>query len=284
MNTRRFLKSNTALCSMPLYDTMRSFINGGGGNNNSQSPTNGNNPPANPPANAPTNGGPNTKTAGNPNTPNNTPNDGAPNDDLIQTIWDNAKKPDDGNPGGGPNPPPANNGNPPPDARAQVQAYLDGAGLGEFKLTDQEVEAFKTGENINDVLNRVNQRIQRAHMESLKGFNSILDERLPQMVTEAVTKANQAYVGDKAREALFDKLPWAKNPTWKPVAESIMKRFMDKGADTDKAVALTEEYFQKFAQDMTGLGPNLNTRGGNNPPVTPQSPGNRNWQSMLRDT
>lgn len=286
MNRSRIWNSGTALMSMGMFDNIPGLgrtkwagqdvtpqASGGGG---SAAPKQNDNRQA-----GGQNNDDNSARRQDDNQNNNDDNNGDPNDQMINDIWKeeqaNTRKQKqqdeqdaDDNRGGGQT----------PNAEEQLQSYLKKVGLDDFELSDDEVEQLRTGD-ANAVMRKVNQRIQRAHLAGLESFNRLVSDRIPKMVEEAVKKSTKIFVDDKARDTMNKELPWTKNKLMAPVAESVMKRFMDQGADIPQAVAATKKYFQRMAQTIGENEINSNTRDGGRG-RTPQNPGETNWQSMLR--
>lgn len=278
-------------CSMPWP-----FQNGGGnsqqqqqGNrqgNNAQNPQNqqaqGNNQQKNTQQN-----NANNQNNAEGNTGDNTNNNIDPNEGLINDIWKETQ--DDK--GQGPN----NNGSnaqqqqqqtTQSDPKKDMADYLDGLGLGEFTLSDADKAAIQSGEGLDALVSNINQRIQRAHTSALSNASKLIDARVSAAVDKAVEKSKSFYQGEQLRGVLHEKLPFTKDDVIGPIAETVMRRLMEKGADVTQAIAGTEKFFNRVQtkMDPTYVPPNANTRQGFRQSAVPKagpSGENESWLSVL---
>lgn len=211
-----------------------------------------------------------------PNQETNLENNTGTNNDLITQLWDEekAKPGSEGNPLG--NQPP-NNPNPPagPAAktdeqlRSEISTHLGSVGLGDIALSAADVEKLQGENSHQEFANLINTRIQQAYLQSMQSaqrlMRATLDTELPRMVEEAVNKSKSFFEGDRLRSVLktddFLK-PLMDDPATAPVVETVMRQFIVKGANKDKATQLTRDYFQRVrkAMDPDYTPPSTNTR------------------------
>lgn len=260
---------------MNMPNTHPGFGNWMGQNDNRSSAPPQNIPPPTPP-NAQNGGNP---PVGDPNTDPNNQNNTGPQTDLIDSMWDEETRGDDN--GGNPPPnngnnPPANangNGNPPAPAvrtdeqlRADISTHLGSVGLGNLEISAADLERLQGENSHQEFANLVNTRIQQAYLQAIQSsqrlFNSMLDQRLPKAVEEAVGKSKSFFQGDQLRTFLKANIPLASDPALGPIAETVFRQFMVKGADKEKALELTKAYFDRVrsAMDPNYIPTNTNTR------------------------
>lgn len=217
----------------------------------------------------PANGGNPSGTQTNPG--NDPQNNSGTNQDLIATIWDEQKDKDK-TPADPAQTPPSNQPGNQPGApsdeqlRAQISTHLGSVGLGELQLTQADVEKL-TGENSHqELVNLVNTRIQQSYLQAIntaqKAFTKLLDERLPKAIEDAVGQSKAFFNGNELRSSLIKEMPWADDPAIQPMAETVFRQFLVKGATREKALQLTKDYFQRVRQAMDPdfVPPSANTR------------------------
>lgn len=233
-------------------------------------------PQQNGPQNNVQNGGnpPNGGTNHNPNPEDNS----GTNPDLIATIWD------EGNRGAGevdqtggrqPQNNQQNQQNPQQPAQRtseqinqEISQHLNSVGLGEFLLRPEDMAKLQEGDH-QAFANLVNTRIQQSYMQAIQSsqklFTSQLEKILPEMVEQAVGKSKAFFTGENLRSSMrtdeFLK-PLMEDPGIAPVAETVMRQFIVKGADRQKALQLTADYFKRIrkAMDPDHIEPNPNSR------------------------
>ena len=209
---------------------------------------------------------PNNQTNPNPNPENNS----GTNDDLIATIWSEAKDPPTNS-----NDPPPNNPqqpqNPPQrtdeQMRAEISQHLNSVGLGDLTLSAADVEKLASGENSHqEFANIVNTRMQQVYLQAIqssqKFINNTLETRLAKLKEEAVAETKAFFNGNDLRSHLRKEIPYADDPAIGPMAETVFRQFLVKGADKAKATELTKQYFERVrsAMDPNYVPPNPNTR------------------------
>ena len=257
---------------MPLADK---FANWAG-----QSPQPKQNEPGNngtPPTNTQTNSGTNTQ--------NNLPT----NDALIDDIWKASKtQSQSGNDPAQQNDP----SNPQPaakttaDLQKTVKDYLQTLDLGDLTISEADIERLKSGEGFQDLASNLNGRIQNSFLNAVGEVNKLLNKKLPQMVEEAVNKSRQVYEGGELRKRLNEQMPFTRDAAVGPVAESVLRRFLEK-PDTSEAQAmdLTKRFFQRVGGMVSEHFPNgdvnTNTREGfrGAPRVSSET---KNWLDVLK--
>jgi len=216
----------------------------------------------------------------NNNDNNNNNNNVDPNMQMVDTIWDEIKKdPKDQND--------KNNNNQQQqqqqsDPQKDVDTYLAGIGLGEYKLTEQELEAFKSGEGVQSAFDNINKRIRDSHIKAVSAANTLLEKKIPELVEAAVNKSKSFYQGEQLRDLLQERLPWTRDPVIAPMAETILRQLLIKGATHDQGIEGTKKYFERVqkAMDPSYIAPNKNT----NQPYRgqrPQETGNMDWMKVL---
>lgn len=203
------------------------------------------------------------------NPPNETQNNQRTNDDLIATIWSEAKDP----PQNGNDPPPNNQQQPqnPPQRtdeqmRSEISQHLNSVGLGDLTLSATDVEKLQGENSHQEFANLVNTRMQQVYLQAIqssqKFINSVLDSRLKTIKEEAVNEAKAFFNGNDLRSHLRKEIPYADDPAIGPMAETVFRQFLVKGADKAKATELTKQYFERVrsAMDPNYVPPNPNTR------------------------
>jgi hypothetical protein len=227
------------------------------------------------PQNPPQNGGnpPNSGTNPNPNLENNP----GTNQDLIATIWDETKGADQ--PGGNPGNQQSQNQQPQNQANGQrtseqinqeISQHLNSVGLGELAITAEQMQQFQGENGTVELAKFVNTRIQQSYMQAIQSsqklFTNQLEKILPEMVEQAVGKSKQFFTGENLRASMrtdeFLK-PFMDDPAIAPVVETVMRQFIVKGSDRNKAMEQTKQYFKRIRQVMDPEGyiePNPNTR------------------------
>ncbi len=212
-------------------------------------------------------------------------NDGANDDSSDDKIVDNIFSEDDKSKKNDaivdPNAAPQNQ--PAPDPEKQVADYLKGVGLAPIKLTEAQLEAFKSGDGVQEVLDNLNQQIAQGHLSAVSSAQKLISKQVKDAVAEAVGSSATLLRDDKARDALRTAMPWASKPAFAPMAETILEKFLKKSNnDIPRAVKLTQLYFQQQMQEMDpDAQVNMNTSGNNRKARTPQNPGDTNWISVL---
>lgn len=168
----------------------------------------------------------------------------------------------------------------------QVKDYMKSVGLEPVALTGADIELLKSGDpdGVARIFGNINQQIQKAHIESVKAAQTLVTNMMPKMVEEAVAKSKGFVEGKELRGLLQAKFEWAKDSALGPVAETLMQRFLDKGASRDEALQGVDKWAQKFvrAYDPT-FTPNTDG-GGNFKQRTPSRPGGEDldWMSALK--
>jgi len=258
---------------------------GGGSANNRQSPT----PQRQ--NNASIWGWMNRQNSGDP-PPNNDPQNKDNNKDnidpkikMVDDIW-NEPAPDPNKKNDQPTPP--NNQGDLPDPKAQLKRHLEDVGLGDLALTEQEIEAFKSGDNIPDVLGKINARIQNGYLKAMSGLTTVMDKKIENAVKAAVGQSQSMFQGERIRDYLQTNFTQAKDPVMGPVAETVMKRLLDKGSTQAEALDGVKEFFKRIDLSMNPekgkVNPNMRSGfGGNTPPGDKQGlpAGENNWLDVL---
>lgn len=168
----------------------------------------------------------------------------------------------------------------------QVKDYMKSVGLEPVALTGADIELLKSGDadGVARIFGNINQQIQKAHIESVKAAQSLITNAMPKMVEEAVAKSKGFVEGKELRGLLQAKFEWAKDSALGPVAETLMQRFLDKGASRDEALQGVDKWAQKFvrAYDPT-FTPNTDGEGTFRN-RTPQKPGGGelDWMTALK--
>lgn len=230
----------------------------------------------------------NNQGGGNNNNQNdNNNNNEDPNARMIDDIWkDIETKKDDnsGNNGNNQNNQNNQNQNDPnnqSDPQKDVDAYLAKVGLGDFKLTEAELEAFKTGDGVQGVLDNLNKRIRDSHISAITSANKLMDKKIEAAVDAAVGKSKSFYQGEQLRSLLQERLPWTKDTAIAPMAETVLRQLLTKGASYEQGIKGVEQYFQRVqkAMDPGYEPPNSNTR----QPFRgqKQEQGNQDWIKIL---
>lgn len=202
------------------------------------------------------------------NSQNDPQNNGGTNDALIATIWDEQK------PQGGNDPQPPNN-QPPNNQpqqrtdeqmRSDISTHLNSVGLGDLALTAADMEKLNGENSHQEFANLINTRMQQVYLQAIQSaqklFTNMLDQRIPKAIEDAVTQSKAFVNGNELRTELFKDMPWADDPAIKPMAETVFRQFLVKGASREKARELTKQYFDRVRQAMDPdyVPPSANTR------------------------
>lgn len=199
-------------------------------------------------------------------------NNSGTNDALIAQLWDEDKTKAPGadtTVGGEPAKPVAPGQKTDEQLRSEIATHLGSVGLGDIALSAADVEKLSGENSHQEFANLINTRIQQAYLQSMQSaqrlMRATLDAELPKMVEEAVNKSKSFFEGDRLRSVLkgddFLK-PLMDDPSSSPVVETVMRQFIVKGANKDKAIQLTRDYFQRLrkAMDPEYVPPSANTR------------------------
>lgn len=222
-----------------------------------------------PPQNSPQNSGNPHNSQTNPQA--NPENNGGTNDDLIATIWDEQQQ----QPPAGGNPPP--NGQQPPQnnqppqrtdeqVRAEISQHLTSVGLGDFTLSAADVEKLQGENSHQEFANLVNSRMQQVYLQSVQSaqklLTTVLEQRIPKAIEEAVNQSKAFFNGNDLRSQLRKEIPYADDPAIGPMAETVFRQFLVKGASREKAIEHTKQYFERVrsAMDPNYVPPNPNQR------------------------
>lgn len=271
---------------------------GGGGNSGNQNNGSGNNSG-------------NSNGSGNASDQNNNDNNNGNNDDLVTTIFNedttgggnnnsqgnngNGNNGDNGN-GNGNNGNGNQGGGNQQTPEQQVTAFLSGVGLGDLTLTEAEIAAMQSGEGVQAVIGRINQRIQHGFVQALTQTHTLIDKRIKTALEEANTNSRQLYASQQVREAMHEAIPASRDGHFGPVVETIVQQFLSKSSrekpvTLEKAIDLTKQYFQRLGEKMGGTfgdgnnqqnGNGANTNIGGNFRGSQQKTGNTNWLNTLR--
>ena len=260
----------SAYCYNGIWGFSRNSGAGGGGGK----------PPDPAAQNAPQNGNGNQQQPP-PQSGTNTQTNVDPNDALIDDIWKETKaKPNPNEPA------PTQQQQTAPtqtDPAKDVDTYLNSIGLGELKLSETELESFKTGDGVQAVIDNINKRIRDSHVKALSGASTLIEKKVKDAVELAVNSSKSFYQGEQLRGLLQDKLPWTKDPVIAPMAETVLRQLLTKGATYEQGIEGTKKYFERvqLAMDPSYVAPNKNTQGsyGNNARKPDQ--GNTDWLKVL---
>lgn len=188
---------------------------------------------------------------------------------TIQDMWSDAPKDQDKKDA----PPTVIQAQLPTTPKDELKAHLDEMGLGDLSLTEQEVDAFKNGENVPAILGKINQRIQTGYLKAMSNLSTVMDKKVEAAVRNAVQQSADMYQGERLRDILHEELPFSKDPAIGPIAETVLSRFLrDKKMSKKDAVEATRNFFKHVHRSMDPdyVEPNPNQKGsfrtGNNPP------------------
>ena len=211
-----------------------------------------------------------------------------PNINLIQDTWkdhvDPNKKVDDVAEK------PAIQPGSPPDPKAELKKHLDDVGLGDLTLTDAEIEAFKSGENVADILGKINQRIQTSYLKSMSNFSTVMEKKIEAAVEKAVQQSASMFEGERLRDILYEELPFTRDTAIAPIAETVLRQYLSKNMSKKDAIEATKKYFKHMQKSMDPdyVEPNPNTRTnfrGNPPPGDAKglpAGDNQSWLAVLK--
>lgn len=167
------------------------------------------------------------------------------------------------------------------DPAEQLKQYLKEQGLGEFVISEDTKKQLQEG-NFDAFNNQVLGLVQQAHVKALSGAQTLIKSEVAKAVKAAVDESKGYISGQEALRALNTALPFTKDKAVGPVAQSVMQRFIDRGASQEEAIKGTGLFFKRVAKlaDLDGqVNPsrNQNYRGGN----VEQDEGSMNWIDLL---
>lgn len=122
--------------------------------------------------------------------------------------------------------------------------------LNSLNFTDK-LDANKLAEEIRDgnlegLINVVNQAGRNAYKQALMTANGMIEKRISKAVDEAVQRSTAQNEGSFAIKRMEERLPFTKDQLHAPVAQSVLKRLIDKGVTVDKAIENVQKYYQKI--------------------------------------
>jgi hypothetical protein len=217
------------------------------------------------------------------NDPNKQNNSGT-NNDILDDIWKETKAADDPNKQQQNQQQQQQQQQQQTDPQKQVTDYLASVGLGEFTLTDAQIEQLKTGEGFPELMGQVNQRIQQSHLKAMSNVSTLVDAKVKAAVESAFDKSKSFFQSHQLRETLQEAMPTiAKDPNFGPVAETVLQQLLSKGLSVPKAIEGTKEYFKRMAERVQGENVNPNTRQPfRSGPSAQEGSGNEGWLDVLR--
>lgn len=212
-------------------------------------------------------------------------NDDGINDKDIDSIWSDVKK-EGSKPDGqvapvAPVAPAA-----PKDPSVQMKEYLDSVGLQPITISDEDKEKMAAGD-FTGFLGNVNQKIQQAHVKAISGSKTLMESMVNDAVTKAVGASKDYVEGKASLDALHTALPFTKNPAIGPVAQTVMQRFINKGATREQALEGVKRWSKTFVQafdpNWQETSPNKNRNGNFGGNVNNQGTGDSDadWISVL---
>lgn len=218
------------------------------------------------------------RTAGNTGDPD--PNDDTINDKDIDNIWSDIKKKIDPNA-----PDPTKIVAPVEPAKVvspsdQLKNYLNEAGLGEFTLSDTDKEKIAAGD-FADFNSKILGLIQTAHVKALSGAQTLVKAEVAKAVADLKNDTRSFVSGKEALEALNRALPFTKDPAIGPIAQTVMQRFLERGASTEDAIKGVQMWAKKFVS-LADPGRQVNSnRNGNFQGSPDQNEETANWMDIL---
>lgn len=221
----------------------------------------------------------NQNTDGGKKTAGNKPDNAGVDDETIDNIWNEVKKDADvqnNNDSNNNN----NNNQPLVKPEDQIKEYLSSVGLAPIALSDSDKAELQAG-NFDGVIGRINQNIQTAHMAAVKSSNTLIDQKVARAVEEAVGKSKSFVAGQRSLEALHKALPYTADAAISPVAQTVMQRFIDRGATQEQAIEGVKKWSKRLADAVNPpakVNPNLNGqyRGAQN-----ENSGDVDWLTLL---
>lgn len=219
-----------------------------------------------------------------PNNPDAGANDDGINDKDIDSIWADVKK----------------EGSKPADSQVpnnqqqqqqpvtktpevQMREYLDSVGLQPIEITDADKEKMQAGD-FSGFLGNVNQKISQAHIKAISGSKQLMEAMIGDAVKKAVGDSKDYVEGRASLDALHTALPFTRNPAIGPVAQTVMQRFLNKGATREEAIKgvkkWSETFVKAFDPNYVDVSPNRN-RNGNFSSVNNSEGGDADWVSVL---
>lgn len=196
----------------------------------------------------------------NPNVDPNLENNDGTNQDLIATIWDEAKGEE--KPGSKAGDPPVQQQQQPvqktdEQLRGEVSSHLSAVGLGDIQLSAQDVEKFSGEQGHQEFANFINTRMQQVYLQAIQSsqrlFQSMLDAQIPKAVDSAFDKSKSFFEGNNLRSVLRSDQELGalmNDPATGPIVETVMRQFLVKGSNKDKALEQTKQYFQRVRKAM----------------------------------
>lgn len=166
------------------------------------------------------------------------------------------------------------------DPQTVISQHLQEVGIKPFQMTDAHKEALQRGnveEVLSNLIDHANNQIQTAYFASLQRAKTFAEASANKAKDEAIQYGDQSQLTSQIRTQFKQKFPQYADPAIAPVAESIIKRALDKGSNIDQAFKMVDSYMRKIANSVNESGGA--TQGGryNRPSQV------SDWERLLRD-
>lgn len=184
---------------------------------------------------------------------------------FLDSLWDDDNVKDNGDARNGN----SNNGNPDtgkkPDANTQLQEFLGKQDFG-FKLTPEITDALQQGD-ASKLEGAIQNAIRSALGIALNGASQMVMSQKQSLIDAATKAASSSVSVGQATDMMFSEMPWAKEKSIRPIAESVLKRAMEKGKSAAEAVQLVKMHFGHMSSKSNPGGDN---KGGKPPRNRPE--------------
>ncbi len=148
-----------------------------------------------------------------------------------------------------------------PVAEQTPQERLD-AHMSTLDLTGGfDLQQMQDPETAQKVMEQMARQIYTAAM---KDANVITNQQITRLREELQTETQQSMQGDRIIRDMNKAIPFTSKAQYKPIADSLITRFLEKGDSTEKAIENVSLYFQGLQKEVSGFIPQAaNDRMGN---------------------
>lgn len=112
------------------------------------------------------------------------------------------------------------------------------------------------------MMDRIQQMSKGIYQQAMADSFKMLQNRGPQLVEDAVSRANNTRHAEHYVNQMQDKLPFTKDPAIETVAKSAFKRFLTRGDDVETAIENTRIFFTGMSDRAAAAGGNDGRGGG----------------------
>lgn len=175
-------------------------------------------------------------------------NNGGVNEEIFDTLWEDEKKTTPENNGGNP---PQNQPDNQRSAGDEFNNYVESLNFSDGIEMDTIVQDLQQGDH-KSFQGALSKAGQNAYKKAMVDSHKMIKESVSKAVNDAVGKARGHTQADMAIREMNSKLPYTKDKALAPVAEGVLKRFMEKGQDFETALGSVDKYFRRTGELVGG--------------------------------